>query len=69
MKTKRAMQPYTCHFCKANIGKGEQYARKVVEMGSVGLDLGNPETIFWEPWRIAMPICSTCANPNPKEQA
>jgi hypothetical protein len=68
VKTKKAMQPYTCHDCKRLIAKGEQYARRVRVMGSVGLELGNPDNIFWEPWRIAMPICSTCINLNPTEK-
>ena len=61
MKTKRAMREYECWECKAKIAKGEQYARRSVRHGSVGIGFGGNAPTTWEPYRVAEPICVKCA--------
>jgi len=63
MKTKRAIKSYTCHLCKAEIGRGDQYARKSVVVGKTTIWAhGDPIPDWaWDIHRAAMPVCAECA--------
>ena len=61
MKTRRANRNYKCWECAEAIKKGEQYARRSVCHGKVGIGCGGNTPQIWEPYRVAEPICAKCA--------
>lgn len=67
MKLKRANQDYVCELCNSQIDKGQQYARKTITLGKMAIrcdpDRPIPDS-SWEPYRVARPVCASCANPN-----
>ena len=70
MKTKRSMGERTCELCGDTIAKGDQYALKTITIGKQtcwAIDSRPQEEIpesAWEPYRIKVPICDSCANPS-----
>tara|TARA_Y100000588_G_scaffold362352_1_gene423987 strand:- start:418 stop:705 length:288 start_codon:yes stop_codon:yes gene_type:complete len=64
------MKERTCELCGDTIAKGDQYALKTITIGKQtcwAIDSRPQEEIpesAWEPYRIKVPICDSCANPS-----
>ena len=66
MKTKKSRGKKECYLCKGTIANGDQYARKSINVGMQACGSGPVENIppaAWTPYRINVPVCNPCANP------
>ena len=66
MKTKRSMKARTCHGCKTEISKGNQYGQRTISLGRqaswTAVDRPTEEIPdwAWSDYRVKVDMCVGC---------